>query len=239
MSSKDKKERRREKRIPFREDILVNGTTICKGIDISEGGLYIYTDRLFAKNSTIQVTLPFKDKKIIIKAIVQHNQPGIGIGVKFFDLNDMQKAIIQELNKVLLDESAKLIGIHERKKILLIEDNDIARQINKNRLSLEGFFVIEARDGIEAMNLLKKQTPDLIIFDLDMKTMDGFKLLSIFKISPQWKNIPVIVFSSRGTKDVIEKVIQAGADEFLSKMVTSPSKLSETAKAILQRYHKA
>jgi CheY-like chemotaxis protein len=64
--------------------------------------------------------------------------------------------------------------------------------------------------------------------------MDGVKVLMILKASPKWKSIPVIVLSSHGTKDVIDKVIAAGATEFLSKMITSPLKLSETIKNILR-----
>jgi DNA-binding NarL/FixJ family response regulator len=49
---------------------------------------------------------------------------------------------------------------------------------------------------------------------------------------------PVIIFSGRGTQDVVEKVINAGANEFLSKMLTSPSKLADTVKMVLQQSHR-
>jgi CheY-like chemotaxis protein len=62
--------------------------------------------------------------------------------------------------------------------------------------------------------------------------MDGIKLLTILKETPDWMNVPVIVCSGKGTKDVIQKVIDAGADEFLNKMITSPAKLVEVAKAV-------
>lgn len=227
---------RKQKRIPFAEDILVDGTMLFKSIDISEGGLYVYTGRSFEGNRVVNVTLTFKDKKFTLAAKVMHNQPGIGMGLKFINLSDEQKAIIKKIIESIINESAGYIK--EKNKILLIEDNDMTRQIHKSRLFMEGFFVIEASDGIEAINLLKKRTPNLIILDLYTKKMDGFKILSILKMSPEWKYLPVIVFSAKGTQDLMEKVIKAGADEFLNKMVTSPSKLAETVKAVLQRRYK-
>lgn len=236
MNSTNGKEHRKQKRIPFAENILVDGTMLFKGIDISEGGLYVYTGRSFKENSIVNVTLTFKGKRFILAAKVLHNQPGIGMGLKFINLSDEQKAIIKRIIESTTNESFE--RIKEKKKILLIEDDDITRQIHKSRLFMEGFFVIEASDAIEAFNLLKKQTPNLIILDLYTKKMDGFKILSILKMSPEWKDLPVIVFSTKGTQDLMEKVIKAGADEFLNKMVTSPSKLAETAKAVLQRRYK-
>jgi CheY-like chemotaxis protein len=229
-------ERRRHKRIPFREDVLINNTMMFKSIDISEGGLYVYTGRSFEKNTVLDVTLPSGDRRFTVKARVQHSQPGIGMGLQFIDLTEEQKAMIKALFAQVL--SAPVRPKDEKLKILLIEDDDKTRMMNKSRLLSEGFAVIEARDGMEAMALLEGMTPDLIILDLYMEKMDGFKVLSILKIHPKWKDVPVIVFSARGTRDVIEKVISAGADEFLSKMVTTPVKLAETVKGVLQRGHR-
>lgn len=226
-------ERRTKKRIPFKDDILINGKMRFKSIDIGKGGIYVYTGRSFDKNTIVNISIPFQDKNITVKGKVQHNQPGIGMGIRFIDLNDEQKAMIEELIKSITSQAVKISDA--KKKILLVEDDDKTRRINKSKLFLEGFFVIEAIDGIEAIKLLDKQIPDLIILDLYMEKMDGFKVLSILKMNPKWIDIPVIVFSGRGTQDVIEKVINAGANEFLSKMLTSPSKLAATVKMVLRQ----
>ena len=105
----------------------------------------------------------------------------------------------------------------------------------KAALSKEGFFVIEASDGIEAMKLLVEQTPHLIILDLYMRGMDGLKVLSILKTDRKWQDLPVIVCSAHDTLGEKEKVMNAGADEFLSKKGTSPARLVESAKAILHK----
>ena len=74
-----------------------------------------------------------------------------------------------------------------------------------------------------------------MILDLFMEKIDGFKVLKILRNNPKWEGLPVIVFSGRGTADVLEKVTNAGADEFLVKMLTSPAKLANTVKTVLQK----
>lgn len=229
MDKQDKKERRTNKRYSFKERILIDGKIVFKSIDISEGGLYIYTGRSFERNSIVDIT--FMRNKFTVKARVKHNQPGIGMGLQFMNMTEEQKAMIRMLVKEILKATDK--HPHSKRKIMLVEDNNLTRSIFKGRLTMEGFSVIEARNGIEALKILKEQIPDLIILDLHLEKMDGMKLLSIIRETPNWVNIPVIVCSGKGTKDVIAKVLEAGAEEFLSKMVTTPAKLAETAKAVM------
>ena len=233
MHKLDKKDKRISKRYPFKEEILINGSTVFKSIDISEGGIYIYTGRSFERNTIVDVT--FMKNKFTVKAIIRHNQPSIGMGLQFVDLSEKQQAMIRMLVKVILKESGQ--HPHWKRKILLVEDNALTRSIYKGKLTMEGFSVMEAKDGIDALKLLKEKLPDLIILDLQLEKMDGMKLLSILMETPNWANIPVIVCSGKGTKDVINKVLEAGADEFLSKMVTTPAKLADTAKAVLLRQY--
>lgn len=104
MDTQDEHEQRKYERFPFREDILVDGAKLCTSMDISEGGLYISSIQCFDQNSVISVTIPFKGEKLTVKARVQYCQPGIGMGVKFIDLNDEQKAAIEQLIKSIAKE---------------------------------------------------------------------------------------------------------------------------------------
>ena len=231
---RDLRERRKFERVPFREDILIDGMTKCVGIDISEGGLYVCTVQLFEEQSVIDVTLPLKDDTIRAKAQVQYCQPGIGIGVKFIDLNDEERENIRELINAGKTQSVR--PKEGKSTILLLEENGITGQYKKGLVE-EGFLVIEAKHIVEAMKILREQTPDLIILDLYMKKMDGFKVLSILKTNPKWEDLPVIVCSKSGTEDVMKKVIDAGADEFLNKMITPASQLLDLVKTVLNRGH--
>jgi len=228
------RERRQFERIPFREDILVDGTMKCTSIDISGGGLYLCTMQPFGTDSEIDVTIPFQDETFTVKALVQYSQTGIGMGVRFIDVDAGQRKKIRELIESITIKSSK--PKHRKNNILFLEENDISGQY-RSKLLAEGFSIIEAKDVVEAMKILREQTPDLIILDLYMKKMDGFKVLSILKTNQKWKELPVIVCSTSGTEDVMKKVIDAGADEFLNKIVTPASQLVDIVRTVLARSH--
>lgn len=236
MDAEEKQEHRKQQRIPLTAKLLVDIRKDFQCIDISEGGLYFSTGNIFAENSFFDVTIPFNNKKVTVKAQIRHFQPGIGVGIEFVDVSDSQRAIIKEIiESAMFNYKYKA---DREDKILLIEDHDMSRKINKINLLEGGFFVIEAKDGTEGIKMLSEYTPNLIILDLYMGNMDGLKVLSILKASPKWMNIPVLVFSSTITQDTIDKLISGGADEFLLKAATSPAKLIETVKAVLRRKSK-
>jgi hypothetical protein len=91
------KEQRKYERFSFREDIIIDGTKMCTSMDICEGGLYVSAIQVFEKNSLVDIAIPFKGGKVALKAQVQYCQPGIGMGIRFVDMNDNQKAAIREL----------------------------------------------------------------------------------------------------------------------------------------------
>ncbi|MBE9502761.1 MAG: response regulator [Proteobacteria bacterium] len=224
-------ENRKYKRVPFTVDVLINNAVLVKGIDISKSGLYVHTGRSFPAGNIVDVTLPINALKISVKAKVQHNQSGIGMGLKFVNLHEEQAEIINQFIESYDEKNhGKPAG---KKQVLLIDENETSRRMNKSKLVMDGFTVIEATTGVEAINILKKESPDLIIMDVFMQKIDGFKVLAILKQSPKWKDVPVIIFSSKGTQDVVEKAMNAGASEFLLKMMTTPVKLSDTVKALL------
>lgn len=234
MNDQSKEERREKKRFPIRGKILVDGKITFQCMDISEGGIYLYTGRSFEENRTVRITLPIKGKPLTVKAQVRHNEPDIGIGLQFIDLTEEQKKTIQRLVRHVQEHSVDAAG--RKSKILVIDENEISRQIYKNTLLREGFFIIEAKEAGAAHLLLKEIPPDLILFDLSMESMDGYEFLSTLKENPQWKKIPVIIFSAVETPEMRKRVIGAGADELLVKMKTTPSLLADTIRKTLQRH---
>ena len=79
MNNEDIKECRKYERFPFREDILIDGSRMCRSINISESGLYISAIQSYKKNSVMDVSIPYKGKKLTVNAQVRHCQPGIGM----------------------------------------------------------------------------------------------------------------------------------------------------------------
>ena len=236
MKNVDKEERRKYERVPFVEDILIDGTRMSTCMDISEGGLYTSTMQFYEHDSVIDVTIPFKAEKLTVKAQVRYCQPGIGMGMMFIDLNELQRAKIKELIEGLTKKSAR--SAKAGKDVLVVEDNNKSRQAIKGALFKEGFSVIEASNGIEALKSITEQHIDLIILDLHMQGMDGLKVLSALKTDLKWKELPVIICSAYDTQDVRDEAMKAGADEFISKRGTSPASLVQSAKAVLLQHHK-
>jgi hypothetical protein len=99
MSNEANQEKRGHERIPFREDILVDGISACSSMDISEGGLFISTIQTHEANSVINVIIPFNGEKLKFKAQVRYCEPGIGMGIMFIDLDEGQRKIIKKLLK--------------------------------------------------------------------------------------------------------------------------------------------
>jgi CheY-like chemotaxis protein len=77
--------------------------------------------------------------------------------------------------------------------------------------------------------------PDLILLDLVMPEMDGFKVLQAVRASPALNKIPVIVFSSKGAPEEIQKALQSGANDFLIKATTTPNKVIEKIESYIKK----
>lgn len=95
MDDQGIKELRNHKRISLIEDILIDGTKLCRSTDISEGGLFVSAIQFFEEGNVVEVTIPFGEEKLTAKAQVMYYQPGIGMGLMFLDLKDEQKAKIK------------------------------------------------------------------------------------------------------------------------------------------------
>ncbi len=228
----DNKQRAQE-RIPYHERIMINSTITVQSIDISKGGLYVHTDHPFQAGSVVEISLPIDSEELKIKARIKYEHAGVGIGLRFIDLDDIQKAKIEEL----IEDIKRKPPMPKRDKpgVLLVDDNTMSRKIMKSELSLEGFWVVEATNGIDAIKALEEQPVDIVVIDLFMDKTDGFEVLSAIRGSPEWKDIPLIVLSKKYTDDVRDAVTSAGADDFLLKMVTPPSKLAEVLRKFLQQ----
>ena len=102
-------------------------------------------------------------------------------------------------------------------KVLAIEDNEDVLELLNTVLVLRDFQVLEATTGNQGIELAKENHPDLIILDLILPDLDGFKVCQILKQMPETTNIPIIMLTARTT--VLEKVkgLETGANDYLIK----------------------
>lgn len=103
------------------------------------------------------------------------------------------------------------------KFILVAEDDKFYGNIFKTKLTKEGYEVIVAVNGQEALTAAKAKKPDLILCDLIMPVMDGFETLKALKADPVLKTVKVLVLSNLGQDADIEKAKALGADDFFVK----------------------
>ncbi len=228
---------RRKVRLTTKREVVINDAVKGYALDISEGGMFIYTHVPFPPNRviTISFSLSDGDSPINTKAVVKYVQEGAGIGVKFLNLNVQDQIRIKRfIEQTLATSTTALEAQPRRKKILLIDDSPTSRNVYKNKLIFMGFKVLEATDGAEALKVLHREKPDLVILDLKMEGMDGIRFLQIIRTREEWKDTKVIVLSGRMTPQEADKVAALGAEDVLPKMLTTPNKLAEKVKSILE-----
>ncbi len=120
--------------------------------------------------------------------------------------------------------------MNKKKSILVVDDESIVRVSCKRILEPEGFLVDLAADGYEAIELIKKQSYDIIITDLKMPKMDGLEVLQwIKKNSPASK---VIVITGFSTPEIAERSVEAGATKYLEKPFTPETLISVVQSAM-------
>ena len=102
-------------------------------------------------------------------------------------------------------------------KIMLVEDDNSLREIYSIRLTAEGYVIVSAGDGEEALAMAVKERPDLIISDVMMPKISGFDMLDILRSTPETKDIKVIMMTALSSEDQRERGEHLGADRYLVK----------------------
>jgi DNA-binding response OmpR family regulator len=120
-------------------------------------------------------------------------------------------------------------------QVLLVEDSKAIQQMYRNKLMMEQFAVVTADNGMEAIKALSLSKPDIILLDLMMPIMDGYKVLQVVKTDQKFKDLPVLVFSAKGQPDEVEKALSLGASGFIVKSVTKPNEVVERIRSILSQ----
>jgi CheY-like chemotaxis protein len=117
--------------------------------------------------------------------------------------------------------------------VLLVDDTEFYQRAYKNKLTPEGYLVTTASNGVEALKCLTQDVPDIILLDLMMPIMDGFKVLQAVKADVRLQKVPVIIFSAKGASEEIEQAIKLGATDYLIKATTTPNKVLEKIRQLL------
>jgi two-component system, cell cycle response regulator DivK len=122
-------------------------------------------------------------------------------------------------------------------KILLVEDNEISRDILTRRLRKNGYQIFSVGDGSEALAAAAREQPDLILMDMTLPGMDGWEVTTELRRRPAIANIPVIALTAHTLPGDRERALAAGCDEYETKPVELPQ-LIDKIETLLARHQR-
>lgn len=112
-------------------------------------------------------------------------------------------------------------------KVLVVEDNEMNRDMLTRRLARKGFEAIAAVDGREGIELAQTAHPDIILMDMSLPVVDGWEATRRLKAAPETRNIPVIALTAHAMAGDRERALEAGCDDYDTKPIEFPSLLAK------------
>ena len=126
-------------------------------------------------------------------------------------------------------------------KVLLVEDNEMNRDMLSRRLIRRGFQVVFAMDGQQGIDLARRERPDIILMDMSLPVIDGWEATRQLKADDTTRSVPVIGLTAHAMSGDREKAIEAGCDDYdtkpveLDRLIGKIARLLGTAKAVALR----
>jgi len=106
-------------------------------------------------------------------------------------------------------------------KILLVEDNELNRDMLSRRLARKGYEVLLAEDGAKGVAAAAAERPDLVLMDMSLPVLDGWEATRLLKAAPETRSIPVIALTAHAMSSDREKALEAGCDVVTEKPMTT------------------
>jgi len=117
--------------------------------------------------------------------------------------------------------------------ILIIEDDPVLQKMYTEKFTFEGFSVLGARDGEEALEKIDTQKVDLVLLDIMLPKMSGTDFLQKMRQNPKGKDTPVVALTNLAEEDERQKALRLGVKEYLVKAMQTPEEVVETIKKYL------
>jgi two-component system cell cycle response regulator DivK len=112
-------------------------------------------------------------------------------------------------------------------KLLLVEDNEMNRDMLSRRLERKGFTVVMAVDGAEALRMAVSELPELILMDMSLPVLDGWEATRRLKAAPETQHIPIIALTAHAMSADEARAREAGCDDFDTKPIELPRLLEK------------
>src|SRR4029079_8024099 len=105
------------------------------------------------------------------------------------------------------------------RRILLVEDNEMNRDMLSRRLMRKGYEVLIAVDGQQGVAMAQSESPDVVLMDMSLPVMDGWEATLILKSSPATKDLPIIALTAHAMSTDRDKALEAGCDDYDTKPI--------------------
>lgn len=115
----------------------------------------------------------------------------------------------------------------EQRPILLVEDNELNREMLTRRLTRAGYTVVTAADGEQALALMASQRPALVLMDMNLPVMDGWTACRTARESEQVRDIPIIALTAHAMEADRRSALAAGCDDYATKPIDFPELLDQ------------
>jgi CheY-like chemotaxis protein len=119
------------------------------------------------------------------------------------------------------------------KTIIFVEDNPVVLGVYRMRLQQQGFHVVPAHDGLEAVKILSQFVPDLVVLDLMLPKFNGVEVLKLICADPRYKTVPVIILSTNSIIDAAEEYVLERANKRLLKSSCTPAIMLQAVQELL------
>jgi chemotaxis protein histidine kinase CheA/ActR/RegA family two-component response regulator len=123
----------------------------------------------------------------------------------------------------------------QRAYVLVVDDSPSVRRVVSNMLRANGWDVQTARDGVEALEIIARQIPAAVLLDIEMPRMDGYELMATVRSQEQYRNLPLIVLTSRAATKHHQRAFQLGADAYLVKPYQDEELLSTLERLVIEQ----
>jgi CheY-like chemotaxis protein len=116
--------------------------------------------------------------------------------------------------------------------LLLIEDNDMNRDMLARRLTRRGYTIVQATDGTQGVALARATPPDLILMDLSLPVLDGWEATRQLRAAPETATIPIIALTAHALSGERERSLEAGCNDYETKPIDFPRLLEKIARLL-------
>lgn len=207
------------------------GLSLVQELVRLHGGV-LNVESVVGKGTTFAIEIPKGTHHLPQDQIDTETPTPVALSEYFVEEAELWIAEAETKDNVPAGQSEQLLpGFTYKPKIVLADDNADMR--NYMRRLLAGRFEVKtAQNGKEALKIILKENPDLVLSDVMMPEMDGFSLLAILKGSPHTSHIPVIMLSARAGEEATVEGLEAGADDYLVKPFSSVELLARASTVI-------